>query len=624
MDMPIGVSINFAGKNEQVEAMLDEGGDRFRDLIDGSLLASMLRSIEGDRIYANQAFVDLFGYASVEEVLAFEEIADIAAPHERKRLKRYRMARMRGEDSPSNYEFDAQRKDGSIIPVQVFVRSLKWDGQDIVHSTFVGLTERRKAEKALRESEARYRTVTEASPDAMLVTDADGIIVFTDSAAVELFAAEPRDQLIGLDMLELIHPKDRESVESRRRRVLRGWSPPFAERTRLRLDGSEFISESHGVPVPWDGKPAILIVVHDITERKKAEKALRESEARYRRLLESTNVIPWEADAKTWMFTYVGPQAEKLMGYPCKQWLEKDFWVDHLHPEDRIWVADYCAKSSDETENYEFEYRMIESGGQSVWLHDIVNVVKENGEPVTLQGFMIDITERKRAEETLQNLSARLISAHEDERSKIARELHDDFSQSLAILTVDLELFRDGLSNSQKKFVDFLTTQIQRAKDLSSRLQLLSRQLHPSFIEHIGLVSAISGFCNELSDRHDLKIELAHEGIPRSLSGDVSLCVFRVVQEALRNIVKHSGARTARIELNGTTADLAVRITDTGIGFDPASDRIKRGLGLVSMRERLRAVGGNFSLKRLEPNGTQLEFRVPLPAPDAISGGQSH
>ena len=351
---------------------------------------------------------------------------------------------------------------------------------------------------------------------------------------------------------------------------------------------------------------------------------IRESEARYRRLPESTNVIPWEADAKTWMFTYVGPQAEMLMGYPCKQWLEKDFWSDHLHPEDRTWVLDYCAKSSNETENYEFEYRMIESGGQIVWIHDVVNVVKENGEPVTLQGFMIEITERKRAEETLQNLSARLINAHEEERSKIARELHDDFSQSLAILTVDLELFRNGLSKFQQPFADFLTSQIQRTKELSSRLQLLSRQLHPSIIEHIGLVSAISGFCDELSDRHELEIEFAHQGVPRSLSGTISLCVFRVVQEALRNIIKHSGARIAHVELNGTGVALTVRISDTGVGFDPTSDQAQRGLGLVSMRERLRAVGGNIFFTRLVPNGTQVDVRVPLPDPDAISGGQNH
>ncbi|MCH8154427.1 MAG: PAS domain S-box protein, partial [Proteobacteria bacterium] len=138
----------------------------------------------------------------------------------------------------------------------------------------------------------------------------------------------------------------------------------------------------------------VSCVVQDITERKQADKALKE---RYRRLLESTTAMPWEADARTWMFTYVGPQAVALLGYPRELWLEKDFWVDHIHPEDRAWVVDYCLKSSNQHENYEFEYRMIAADGRSVWLHDVVNVMRQDGAPVTLRGFMIDITERKRA-----------------------------------------------------------------------------------------------------------------------------------------------------------------------------------------------------------------------------------
>ena len=311
-------------------------------------------------------------------------------------------------------------------------------------------------------AEARYRAIIEAVPDAILVTDGDGFIVFTNSAAVDLFAAESRDRLIGLDMMKLIHLKDREDVEKRRQCVLLGFTPPFAERSRLRLDGSEFMSESRGVPVTWNGEPAILLVVRDITPRKQAEAAL-------------------------------------------------------------------------------------------------------------------------------QNLSARLINAHEDERGRIARELHDDFSQSLAILTVDLELFRDRLPESQQSFADFLASQIQRTKEISSRLQTMTHQLQPFIIEHIGLVSAIRSLCNELSERYDLKIAFTHQDIPRGLSKNVSLCVFRIVQKALRNVIKHSGAQTALVELNATPAEVVVRILDTGSGSIRRAIKCGKGSGFS-------ACGNGFAL----------------------------
>ncbi|MCH6546552.1 MAG: PAS domain S-box protein, partial [Deltaproteobacteria bacterium] len=141
----------------------------------------------------------------------------------------------------------------------------------------------------------------------------------------------------------------------------------------------------------------------EIIERKRTENALKGSEERLRVLLETTNVIPWEADAKTWQFTYVGPQATKLLGYPLEQWAEKDFWASHIHPEDRESAIRTCLESSEECKEFDFEYRMVSSEGQTVWVHDIVSVEAEDGAPKTLRGFMVDITERKRVEESLRD-----------------------------------------------------------------------------------------------------------------------------------------------------------------------------------------------------------------------------
>ncbi len=242
--------------------------------------------------------------------------------------------------------------------------------------------------------------------------------------------------------------------------------------------------------------------------------------------------------------------------------------------------------------------------------------MRENGEQVVLQGFLIDITERKRAEETLQNLSGRLISAQEEERSRIARELHDDFNQRLALLAVDLERLAGRQLASGGDFSDCLESLLRRTKELSSDVHRLSHQLHPSFLDHLGLVAAIRIFCKELSGQHVIHIELAHHEVPRQLPKDVALCLYRLVQEALRNVIKHSGAQTARVELGGTTDELALQISDTGTGFDPDGVQARRGLGLLSMRERLRPVSGKILVERLEPNGTRIEVRVPIPDSD--------
>ncbi len=302
----------------------------------------------------------------------------------------------------------------------------------------------------------------------------------------------------------------------------------------------------------------------------------------------------------------------ELLGYPHEHWLKKDFWIDHLHPKDHAWAVGYCLSKMEQNDNYEFEYRMTAADGRSVWLHDIVNVVRQDGAPVILRGFLIDITERKQAEELLKDLSARLITAQEEERRRIAREVHDDFNQRLALLAVDLERLHNAPPDSQEHLVDGLASLLRRTKEISSGLHNLSHRLHPSILEHLGLVAATRSLCKEISDQHGIDIEFVHHGIPRSLPGDVALCLYRIAQEALRNVIKHSGAESARVEITKTESELKLQISDNGTGFDPKIARTRRGLGLLSMRERLRQVDGTISFMRIEPTGTRVDVRIPV------------
>jgi len=464
-----------------------------------------------------------------------------------------------------------------------------------------------------------YKALLDGAPDPIVTVEPNGEIVMVNRQ-LERVLGYGSEELIG-QSVETLLPEPLRGRHVRHRNDYFGNPQARPMGVGLELvarckDGRELPVEISLSPVQTTEGAFVTAVIHDVSERKKAELALREHKERLRLLLETTNAIPWETDAKTWKFTYVGPQAVKLLGYPLECWLETDFWVDHMHPEDRAWAVDYCLNASNQNDNYEFDYRMIAADGRSVWLHDIVNVVRQDGAPVVLRGFMIDVTEQKQIEESLRALSARLLTTQEEERSRIARELHDDFNQRLAILAMDIERLAGQQPAARKDLSDGLESLLRRTKELSSDVHRLSHQLHPSVLQHLGLVAATKIFCEELSNHNGIHIELVHHGVPRSLPGDVALCLYRIVQEALRNVIKHSGAESARVELGGTAAELTLQISDDGTGFDPESAQTRRGLGLLSMRERLRLVSGTISFERAEPAGTRIEVRVPIPDSD--------
>jgi PAS domain S-box-containing protein len=234
-----------------------------------------------------------------------------------------------------------------------------------------------------------------------------------------------------------------------------------------------------------------------------------------------------------------------------------------------------------------------------------------------------DLTQRNEAEKALREnqrelrvLTGRLLQAQETERRRIARELHDDLSQGLALLSVHLDLLGQKPTESPAQLAGHMHDLSAQVRQLSSSVHDLSRQLHPTKLEQLGLVAAVGGLCKELGQSHDLRIEFMHHDVPESIPADTGLCLYRIAQEALRNVVKHSGAHGADVELGRDTDAICLRITDDGAGFDPNSVEGKGGLGLVSMRERLRLVGGEIAIDSSPSGGTRVEVRVPVPAPE--------
>jgi PAS domain S-box-containing protein len=463
----------------------------------------------------------------------------------------------------------------------------------------------------------------------------------------------------------------------------------------------------------------------------------RKLEALNRELVESVRAVVRRAEPSSFRTTFINKHVEEILGYPVKGWLNNpSFWVEHLHPEDRERTVALTEKAVQEQRNHELEYRMIAADERIVWLHEIVNVIVENGvtvelvgvsgditarkrteesmalfrklidgsndaievvDPMTLtfldmndkacldlgyrreemlsmtvydidplldpslhsrmsqrlreSGFVImesqhrrkdgstfpveinikyiqldreyavavvrDITDRRIAEDTLANLGPRLIEAQETERSRVAAELRDDLNQRMALLQIGLGQFeRDvpGLSPQARIQLHSLT---EVATEITSSIHNLSHRLRPSLLDLLGPVASIERLCRELSDRHNLEIQFVHHSIPEQIPKDVTLCLYRITQEALRNVVKHSAAAEAEVELLGHGDRIELSITDCGVGFSPESAQRTPGLGLITMQERLRLVGGQLSVESEPSHGTRIRVRIPRRTVDA-------
>jgi PAS domain S-box-containing protein len=238
-------------------------------------------------------------------------------------------------------------------------------------------------------------------------------------------------------------------------------------------------------------------------------------------------------------------------------------------------------------------------------------IIEFGAEPCALV-IAEDITMRRQAEKARTDLAQRLINAQEAECTRIARELHDDVGQSLALLTMELERTRLTLADVRVDSNAGLVRVGAKLKELGQVVASLSHRLHSSTLEILGFVVAAKALCREFADQYLVPTGCNCFGVPSNLSADVSLCLFRVMQEALRNIAKHGHARKVDVEVIGTLDNIHLMIADDGVGFSPNGKNIRPGLGLISMRERLNLVGGKFAIVSKLGSGTRVEATVPL------------
>ena len=225
---------------------------------------------------------------------------------------------------------------------------------------------------------------------------------------------------------------------------------------------------------------------------------------------------------------------------------------------------------------------------------------------------LADVTQRKQAEEVLSGMSGKLIEAQERERVRIARDLHDDVAQRLALLVVGLERLQQDIPGPPSELHTHLNALRDQTSEVAADVQTMSHELHSSKLEYLGLVAAMKSFCDEFGRQQKAEIDFRRSNVPNSLPANVSLCLLRVLQEALHNAFKHSGVHHFDVQLEGSATEIQLTVSDLGVGFDPDSALKAQGLGLISMEERLKLVSGVLTVNS-EPNrGTTIRARVPL------------
>jgi signal transduction histidine kinase len=349
-----------------------------------------------------------------------------------------------------------------------------------------------------------------------------------------------------------------------------------------------------------------------VEETNDVEQALRQRDTELNEAQRMAHTGSWRWDPRTDAITW-SAELYRLSG--CNPKLPPPTFKNHekfFTPESWQRLKQGVEKAISAKVPYELDLEAKRLDGSRLWLTSRGEaVVDPGGHPIYLRGTTQDITDRKLAEDALMAMSGRLITAQEEERTRIARELHDDLSQRMAILQIGLEQFKQGMPDISCNALQQLNALAETAREVSSDIHSLSYQLHPSRLELLGLVASLKGFCREFSSQHNINVQFLHDNISGQIPKDVTLCLYRITQEALQNVVKHSQSMEAEVELSGHSEEIELCISDSGRCFDVESAKRAAGLGLVSMRERLRLVGGRLSIESAPSQGTRIRVRVP-------------
>jgi PAS domain S-box-containing protein len=481
------------------------------------------------------------------------------------------------------------------------------------------ITARQQAQQAARESEHLYQILADNVVDVIWTADLNLNMTYV-SPSVEQLIGYTQDEVLALSMANIV-PPDSLSIFKENIKNWKSGAPSlvkkadyyYTESENVRKDGSVIWTESRirFMPAAKDEEPYLLGITRDITRRKKGLEELRHSQARLAEAEKIAHLGHWDldliADKLFW-----SDEVFRIFGVnqPYSDSTYEDF-LSFVHPDDRDFVEQSVSDALNKRKPYSIDHRVVQPDGIVRYVHEQGEVTyNDNNQPLRMFGTVQDITERYQIEEELRLLSFRLVQIQEEERRNISRELHDQVGQVLTVLKLTLDRAVPLCSPEVKKQLE---DGVNNIAELISIVRNISLSLRPSMLDDLGLLPTLFWYFDRFTTQTGIKVDFKHSGLERRFPPEITIAAYRIIQEALTNVTRYSGADRVSVHAWNTPGRIAVKIADKGKGFDPEAIDPRTSSGLHGMRERVRLLGGTLSIESAPGTGTVLTAELPIP-----------
>jgi PAS domain S-box-containing protein len=596
-------------ERKRAEEELKESEDRYKSLSTLTTEGIMIHK-DGVILDANLSFAKLSNYSTPEELIGMKGLEVIPMTTE----SRQKIIAHMQSGSNDKYEIELIGKDGKLFHAETFGKNITYNGQNARLISMLDITERKQVEYALKESEERYRLLTESSPDAIMIYS-DGIIVYANPSAKVLFSANNSDKLIGTPIFNYVHEDNIPVVKDRISTIIYGKEHiPIIEDKLIKMDGTIFDAEVSMIPFNYKGKSSVQVIIRDISDRKKTEQALIKSEQKYTNLVENITDVIFSVNTDG-ILDYISPVIKYVAEYEQNEVIGHNFG-EFIYPDDHDKLFETFKKII-AGESQSSEYRIITKSGEIRWLWSSGKPNTEGDKIIGITGILSDITERKKAEEEIQQAHEELKQLYkyqeeikENERAAISREIHDELGQSLSALKMDLGWTRNKVVKDTKLKMK-IDGMLDIVNDTIKNVQRISADLRPGLLDDLGLVPAMEWYLQEFEKRTGIKINFKTDNVEYP-SEKLNIALYRILQEVMTNIIRHAFAKNVEVNLNRNEDSIIFEVIDDGIGIKKEKIDSIKSLGLIGIRERLKPFGGSMKITSARKKGTKLRIIIPF------------